>query len=102
MPILQIPILKFAHPRNDRDAKIGLSRYLDRWYYDSRLQGADDQQGAIAKATTASLTTLKAHEYSEFKQWVKSMTARATVTGSELERYLRLSHGGLMILSTGG
>lgn len=73
-----------------RDAKIGLSGYLDRWYPDHRPQWAEDQQRAIAETTSTPCISQKTHEDGKFKQWVKSRTARTTATGSELERYLRL------------
>jgi hypothetical protein len=73
-----------------RDAKMGLSDYLDRWYRCSRPTAADEQQKAIVETATSPCVPRKIHEDSVFKQWVKSRRARATVMGSELERYLRL------------
>ncbi|EXK25883.1 hypothetical protein FOMG_17497 [Fusarium oxysporum f. sp. melonis 26406] len=71
-----------------RDAKIGLSDYLDRWYRCSRP--VDEQQKAIVETATSPSVPRKTSEASVFRQWVKSRTAKTTATGSELERYLRL------------
>lgn len=73
-----------------RDAKMGLSGYLDRLYHDYRPQWAEDQQKAIVETTSAPSIPQRTHEDSVFTRWVKNRTARTTVTGSELERYLRL------------
>jgi hypothetical protein len=71
-----------------RDAKIGLSNYLDRWYRCNRP--VDEQQKAIAETVTSPSVPRKTSQASVFKQWVKSRTAKTTTMGSELERYLRL------------
>ncbi|KAF5261576.1 hypothetical protein FOXYS1_7734 [Fusarium oxysporum] len=71
-----------------RDAKIGLSDYLDRWYRCSRP--VDEQQKAIVETVTFPIVPRKTSEASVFRQWVKSRTAKTTAMGSELERYLRL------------
>ncbi|KAJ3453164.1 hypothetical protein MRS44_018819 [Fusarium solani] len=71
-----------------RDAKIGLSDYLDRWY---RCDGpVDEQQKATVETAAPPSVPGKTSKGSVFKQWVKSRTAKATAMGSELERYLRL------------
>ena len=71
-----------------RDAKIGLSDYLDRWY---RCNGpVDEQQKAIVETAAPPSVPPKISKGSVFKQWVKSRTAKAPAMGSELERYLRL------------
>jgi hypothetical protein len=71
-----------------RDAKVGLSGYLDRWYRCKRP--VDEQRKAIVEAAASLSMLRKTPEDSVFKQWVKSRTAKTTVMGSELERYLRL------------
>jgi hypothetical protein len=71
-----------------RDAKIGLSDYLDRWYRCNRP--VDEQRGVIIETTASPSVLQRTPVDSIFKQWVKSRTAKTTVTGSELERYLRL------------
>ncbi|RKK80768.1 hypothetical protein BFJ71_g15816 [Fusarium oxysporum] len=71
-----------------RDAKIGLSDYLDRWYRCNRP--VDEQRGAIIETTASPSVLQRTPVDSIFKQWVKSRTAKTTVTGSELERYLQL------------
>jgi hypothetical protein len=71
-----------------RDAKIGLSDYLDRWYRCSRP--VDEQQKAIVEREASPIVPRKTSEASVFRQWVKSRTAKTTAMGSELERYLRL------------
>uniref|UniRef100_A0A0C4DIP0 HAT C-terminal dimerisation domain-containing protein n=1 Tax=Fusarium oxysporum (strain Fo5176) TaxID=660025 RepID=A0A0C4DIP0_FUSOF len=71
-----------------RDAKIGLSDYLDRWYRCSRP--VDEQQKAIVERAASPIVPRKTSEASVFRQWVKSRTAKTTAMGSELERYLRL------------
>ncbi|ENH63582.1 Putative AC transposase, partial [Fusarium oxysporum f. sp. cubense race 1] len=71
-----------------RDAKIGLSDYLDRWYRCSRP--VDERQKMIMDTSTSLSILRKTTEASVFKQWIKSRTAKTTVMGSELERYLRL------------
>ncbi|KAJ3454567.1 hypothetical protein MRS44_013167 [Fusarium solani] len=71
-----------------RDAKIGLSDYLDRWYRCNRP--VDEQRKAIAETVASPSVLRKTPEDSVFKQWVKNRTAKTTVMGSELERYLRL------------
>ncbi|KAJ0122841.1 hypothetical protein HZ326_31574, partial [Fusarium oxysporum f. sp. albedinis] len=71
-----------------RDAKIGPSDYLDRWYRCSRP--VDEQQEAIVETATSPSVPRKTSEASVFRQWVKSRTAKTTAMGSELERYLRL------------
>ncbi|KAH7459261.1 hypothetical protein FOMA001_g20088 [Fusarium oxysporum f. sp. matthiolae] len=71
-----------------RDAKIGLSDYLDRWYRCSRP--VDKQQKAIVETATSLSVPRKTSKPSVFRQWVKSRTAKTTATGSELEQYLRL------------
>lgn len=73
-----------------RDAKIGLSDYLDCWYLCRRAEATDEQQKPMVETAVTSCVTQRTREDSVFKQWVKSRTARATVMGSELERYLRL------------
>jgi hypothetical protein len=71
-----------------RDAKLGLSEYLDRWY---RCKGpVDEQRKAIVEATSCLSVPQKTPADSAFKRWVKSRTAKTTAMGSELERYLRL------------
>uniref|UniRef100_A0A0D2XTH9 HAT C-terminal dimerisation domain-containing protein n=1 Tax=Fusarium oxysporum (strain Fo5176) TaxID=660025 RepID=A0A0D2XTH9_FUSOF len=71
-----------------RDAKIGLSDYLDRWYHCNRP--VDEQQKMIMDTSTSLSVPRTTTEVSVFKQWIKSRTAKTTVMGSELERYLRL------------
>jgi hypothetical protein len=71
-----------------RDAKIGLSDYLDRWYRCNRP--VDERQKMIIDTSTSLSVLRKTTEASVFKQWIKSRTAKTTVMGSELERYLRL------------
>ncbi|KAL7755481.1 hypothetical protein ACKLNR_014579 [Fusarium oxysporum f. sp. zingiberi] len=71
-----------------RDAKIGLSDYLDRWYRCNRP--VDERQKMIMDTSTSLSVLRKTTEASVFKQWIKSRTAKTTVMGSELERYLRL------------
>ena len=71
-----------------RDAKIGLSDCLDRWYRCNRP--VDEQRKAIAETVASPSVLRKTPEDSVFKQWVKNRTAKTTVMGSELERYLRL------------
>ena len=71
-----------------RDAKIGLSDYLDRWYRCNRP--VDEQRKAIAETVASPSVLRKTPEDGVFKQWVKNRTAKTTVMGSELERYLRL------------
>jgi hypothetical protein len=71
-----------------RDAKIGLSDYLDRWYRCNR--SVDEQRGAIVETTASPRVPQRTRVNSMLKQWVKSRTAKTTATRSELERYLRL------------
>ncbi|KAJ3454658.1 hypothetical protein MRS44_013258 [Fusarium solani] len=71
-----------------RDAKIRLSDYLDRWYRCKRP--VDEQRKAIAETMASPSVLRKTPKDSVFKQWVKNKTAKTTVMGSELERYLRL------------
>ncbi|PNP53253.1 hypothetical protein FNYG_15776 [Fusarium nygamai] len=71
-----------------RDAKIGLSDYLDHWYRCNRP--VDEQRGAIIETTASPSVPQRTPVDSMFKQWVKSRTTKTTVTESELERYLRL------------
>ncbi|KNB04833.1 hypothetical protein FOXG_19422 [Fusarium oxysporum f. sp. lycopersici 4287] len=71
-----------------KDAKIGLSDYLDRWYRCSRP--VDEQQKAIVERAAFPIVPRKTSEASVFRQWAKSRTAKTTAMSSELERYLRL------------
>ncbi|KAM0738258.1 hypothetical protein ACQRIT_007450 [Beauveria bassiana] len=66
-----------------RDAKTGLSKYIDKWY--RRLMPLDSQVPCSMGTATMSVTTDKPHEASDFRQWVMSRTSRATATGSELD-----------------
>jgi len=50
----------------------------------------DEQRGAIIDTMASPSVPQRTPVDSMFKQWVKSRTARTTVMGSELERYLRL------------
>ncbi|KAM3519811.1 hypothetical protein MY4038_009655 [Beauveria bassiana] len=72
-----------------RDAKTGLSRYIDKWYRPSVLQGSCEAS-TRGPAPMQSVAPDKPHEASDFKQWVMSRTSRATAAGSELDRYMRL------------
>ncbi|RKK60348.1 hypothetical protein BFJ69_g17231 [Fusarium oxysporum] len=71
-----------------RDAKNGLSDYLDRWYRCNRP--VDEQRGAIVETTASPSIPQRTPVDSMLKQWVKSRTANTKVMGSELERYLQL------------
>lgn len=74
-----------------RDAKISLSDYFERWYCGrGRTAAAGEQHMAVVESAPSLGVARKTHEDSAFKQWVKSKRARATVVGSEIERYLRL------------
>jgi len=70
-----------------RDARAGLSRYFERWYRTSQPPEPYDQ---LTKATEESAVTVKSHEESEFRQWVKSRMAQPASTDSEIERYIRM------------
>ncbi|ENH63556.1 hypothetical protein FOC1_g10000055, partial [Fusarium oxysporum f. sp. cubense race 1] len=67
---------------------IGLSDYLDRWYRCN--PPLDEQQKMITDTSTSLSVPRKTTEASLFKQWSKRRTAKTTVMGSELERYLGL------------
>jgi hypothetical protein len=60
-----------------RDAKIGLSDYLDRWYRCN--PPLDEQQKMITDTSTSLSVSRKTTEASVFKQWSKSRTAKTTV-----------------------
>ncbi|KAF5597261.1 hypothetical protein FPCIR_3688 [Fusarium pseudocircinatum] len=62
-----------------RDAKIGLSDYLDRWYCCN--QPVERQQKMITDTSTSLSVPGKTTEASVFKQWIKSRTAKTTVMG---------------------
>ena len=71
-----------------RDAQIGLSDYLSRWY---RCDGpVDEQQKATVQTAAPPSVPGKTPQGSVFRQWVKRRIAKTTAMGSELERYLRL------------
>ena len=71
-----------------RDAKTGLSRYIDRWYRGPIPRGSCEP--STVGPATMSVAADKPYEASDFRQWVMSRTSRATATGSELDRYMRL------------
>ncbi|KAF5264182.1 hypothetical protein FOXYS1_5039 [Fusarium oxysporum] len=54
----------------EKDAKIGLFDYLDRWYHYNR--SVDEQRGAIVETTASPNVPQRTPVNSMFKQWVKS------------------------------
>ncbi|KAF6525877.1 hypothetical protein HZS61_011672 [Fusarium oxysporum f. sp. conglutinans] len=66
-----------------RDAKIGLSDYLDRWYHCNRP--VDEQQKMIMDTSTSLSVPRTTTEVSVFKQWIKSRTAKTTVMGKAFD-----------------
>ncbi|OAA44445.1 Ribonuclease H-like protein [Cordyceps fumosorosea ARSEF 2679] len=71
-----------------RDAKTGLSRYIDKWYRPLVPHGSCET--STGGPATMLVAPDKPHEASDFRQWVMSRMSRATATGSELDRYMRL------------